>query len=233
MLVDLPPCWRAALAPELSSPWFSELSRFVDDERATHAVYPPPEQVFRAFRETPFDKVRVVLLGQDPYHGPGQAHGLCFSVPAGVPLPPSLRNIARELASDVGVAFPGSGDLSAWAQRGMLMLNTVLTVREGAAQSHARRGWERFTDAAIKALSARARPVVFVLWGKPAEQKRKLIDEARHRVVCAAHPSPLSAHRGFLGARPFSAINDALRALGEERFDFSLTPAPTASLTAP
>jgi uracil-DNA glycosylase len=210
MQVDLPDCWRRELAHALAAPSFEALSAFVDGERRAHVVYPPEELTFRAFRATPFTKVRVVLLGQDPYHGPGQAQGLCFSVPRGLPLPPSLRNIFRELAQDLAISVPDHGDLSAWAERGVLLLNTVLTVRAGEAGSHHKHGWEQLTDAAIRALDARARPVVFALWGKPAEQKRKLVDERRHRVVTAAHPSPLSAHRGFLGARPFTAIAQGL-----------------------
>jgi uracil-DNA glycosylase len=219
--VDLPRCWSAQLAPELAAPPFAALSAFVERERAQHRVYPAAAHVFRAFQATPFEAVRVVLLGQDPYHGPGQAHGLCFSVPQGVAAPPSLRNIFRELVSDLGVSPPSTTDLSAWAARGVLLLNTVLTVREGEAGSHQKQGWERLTDAAIRALVARPRPVVFALWGKPAQQKQALIDPARARVVCAAHPSPLSAHRGFLGARPFSAIGAALAELGHEPIDFA------------
>ena len=222
MQVDLPPDWRRELAVELSAPSFGELAEFVDRERREHRVYPPEEQVFRAFAATPFAEVRVVLLGQDPYHGPGQAHGFCLSVPCGVPKPPSLKNIFKELHADLGLPLPEHGDLGAWASRGMLLLNTLLSVRDGAPLSHQGRGWERLTDAAIRALSARARPVVFVLWGKPAQQKQKLVSGAQHRVLCAAHPSPLSAHRGFHGARPFSAIQRALAELGEPAFDFSL-----------
>lgn len=219
---DLPACWRAQLAPELASPGFAALMRFVADERAQHNVFPAPGDVFRAFRATPFEAVRAVLIGQDPYHGAGQAHGLCFSVPEGISAPPSLRNICSELVSDLGVPTPSTTDLSAWAARGVLLLNTVLTVREGEAGSHQKRGWEQLTDAAIRALSARSTPLVFALWGKPAQQKRTLVDEQRMRVVCAAHPSPLSAWRGFLGVRPFSAINTALRELGQSAIDFRL-----------
>jgi uracil-DNA glycosylase len=220
--LDLPACWRAQLASELASPAFLALSEFVDQERARERVFPAPADVFRAFRATPFEAVRVVLLGQDPYHGAGQAQGLCFSVPQGVPTPPSLRNMFSELVSDLGVAPPSTTDLSAWSERGVLLLNTVLTVREGQAGSHQKRGWERLTDAAIRALSARARPCVFALWGKPAQQKRALIDEQRMRVVCAAHPSPLSAWRGFLGAKPYSAIQTALAELNLGELDFTL-----------
>jgi len=214
-------CWRGALSAELGASYFAELAAFVDAERAAHTVYPSEACVFRAFNATPFDAVRIVILGQDPYHGEGQAMGLCFSVPAGLAHPPSLRNILRELEADLGVPKPASGDLSVWAARGALLLNTVLTVRAGQAGSHAKRGWERFTDAAIRALSAREDPVVFVLWGKPAEQKAKLIDESRHGLVIRAHPSPLSAHRGFLGSKPFSAIQAALGERGQGAFDFA------------
>jgi uracil-DNA glycosylase len=219
---DLPACWRVQLAPTLASSSFAALSSFVAEERARHNVFPAPTDVFRAFHVTPFDAVRVVLLGQDPYHGAGQAHGLCFSVPRGVPAPPSLRNMFTELVSDLGAPAPTTTDLSAWAKRGVLLLNTVLTVREGEAGSHQKRGWEQLTDAAIRALVARSTPLVFALWGKPAQQKRALIDERRMRVVCAAHPSPLSAWRGFLGARPYSAINTALAELGQSAIDFRL-----------
>jgi len=219
---QLPGSWHAQLSGELAATYFAQLATFVDEERRTGTVYPAERDVFRAFRETPFEAVRVVLLGQDPYHGPGQAHGLCFSVPAGVALPPSVRNMFKELASELGSAPATSGDLGAWAKRGVLMLNTVLTVRDGEAGSHQKQGWERFTDAAILALSRRTKPVVFALWGKPAAQKRKLVDEQRHRVVTAAHPSPLSAHRGFLGTQPFAAISQALVELGEPPIDFRL-----------
>ncbi len=224
MRLDLPSCWQRALHEELTADSFAALCSFVDAERRHHMVYPPADDVFAALVATPLSSVRLVLLGQDPYHGPGQAHGLCFSVPRGTAIPPSLRNILRELHSDLGLTTPEHGDLSAWTRRGALLLNTVLTVREGAAASHAKKGWERLTDAAIAAVSAQERPVVFVLWGKPAEQKRSLIDEARHRVVVRAHPSPLSASRGFLGTRPFSEIQSALAQLGQPPFDFSLWP---------
>jgi uracil-DNA glycosylase len=219
-LLLLPDDWRGPLGDAIGAPWVAELQRQVAGERRSGAVFPPENDVFRAFWLTPFARVRVVLLGQDPYHGAGQAHGLCFSVPRGVKPPPSLRNILRELTDDLGVPPSGHGDLSAWAEHGMLLLNTVLTVREGAAGSHRRFGWERFTDAVISALSAQARPLVFVLWGNPAREKRGLIETTRHRVVEAAHPSPLSAHRGFLGTRPFSAIQSALTDLGQPAFDF-------------
>jgi uracil-DNA glycosylase len=210
----LPPTWSRALAGELAQPYFAELQAFVATERQRHTVYPPDDDVYRAFALTPFDQVRVLLLGQDPYHQHGQAHGLCFSVPRGVPLPPSLVNIFRELQADLGCPIPKHGNLESWARQGVLLLNTVLTVRAGQPHSHRGRGWERFTDAVIRQLNARAVACVFALWGKPAQQKSKLIDASRHPVLRAAHPSPLSAHRGFFGSRPFSAINQALRRLG-------------------
>jgi uracil-DNA glycosylase len=192
----------------------------VASERRAGPVYPAPGDVYRALASTPPEAVRVVLVGQDPYHGEGQAQGLCFSVPRGVPPPPSLKNMLRELHSDLGVEGPAHGDLSAWAEHGMLLLNSVLTVRAGDARSHAKLGWQRFTDAVIGAVSAGPRPVVFALWGNDARDKAKLVDARRHRVVLAAHPSPLSAHRGFLGTRPFSAIQTALAELGQPAFDF-------------
>ena len=223
MRVDrLPPSWSAALASELRSPWFSELCSFVDDERARHAVYPAHDDVFAAFEATPLDAVEIVLVGQDPYHGPGQAHGLAFSVPPGVTTPPSLANILREVESDAGVARPANGCLRAWAERGVLLLNTSLTVRAGEAGSHQKRGWERLTDAAVRAVSARERGAVFLLWGAAAQKKAALVDSSRHRVIVGVHPSPLSAHRGFFGSRPFSRANEALRALGRPPIDWSL-----------
>lgn len=226
----LPAAWRSALEPETRRPYFRDLQAFVASERARHDVYPGAGSVYRALELTPLAAVRVVILGQDPYHGPGQAHGLAFSVPAGVAPPPSLRNVFRELADDLGVPIPRSGCLEPWAHRGVLLLNTVLTVRAGQAGSHAGRGWERFTDRVIAAVSARPEPVAFLLWGNPARAKRKLVDRTRHPVVESAHPSPLSAHRGFLGSRPFSRANALLLAAGHEPVDWSLGPgglAPT------
>lgn len=219
---DIPPSWRDELAGATREPSFAELARFVDDERARHRVFPPPEDVFRALEATPFDAVRVLLLGQDPYHDEGQAHGLSFSVRRGVRPPPSLVNVFRELSSDLGAPSPSHGDLSAWAARGVLLLNTVLTVRAHEPGSHQKRGWERFTDAIIDRLAARRRPVVFLLWGASAQKKRERIDPERHAVLCSAHPSPLSAHRGFLGSRPFSAVNRELERRGEAPIDWRL-----------
>ncbi len=223
MKVSLPPSWKTQLAAELQQPYFAELSRFVDDQRERHTIYPPEEDVFNAFEAVPYDRVKVLLLGQDPYHGLEQAHGLCFSVrPHLKRLPPSLANIYKELHSDLGVGIPAHGCLDHWAKQGVLMLNTVLTVRAGKPMSHRNRGWETFTDAVIRKLSEKSCPVVFVLWGGPAQKKIGLIDSARHTVVKSVHPSPLSAHNGFFGSRPFSKINVALRGSGEAEIDWQI-----------
>src|SRR4051794_13439758 len=206
---QLPADWRKVLADEFKQPYFQELVEFVNQERAGHTIYPPEEDVFNAFKVTPFDEVKVLLLGQDPYHGPGQAHGMCFSVRPGVRPPPSLANMFRELHDDLGCKVPNNGYLEAWARRGVLLLNAVLTVRAHEANSHKDKGWETFTDAVIAALDGRARPVVFALWGGYAQKKAKKIKGPQHRIVKAAHPSPLSAAK-FMGSRPFSAINKAL-----------------------
>jgi len=211
---DLPPSWLAALEPETRKPYWNDLQKFVAEERAAHNVFPPAEDVFNAFRYTPLDQVKVFLLGQDPYPTAGQAHGLCFSVKPGVRLPGSLRNIYQELKEDLGIAPVKHGYLASWARQGIMMLNACLTVREGAANSHAGKGWEQFTDAAIKAVSDRKKPVVFLLWGAYAQKKIKLIDESRHVIIKSAHPSPLSATK-FFGSKPFSKINEALKTLGE------------------
>lgn len=221
MNVDLPDDWREALAPALASPGFAQLAAFVDGERRKGPVYPPENDVFAAFRATPFERTKVVLLGQDPYHGAGQAHGLAFSVNPGVKLPPSLRNVFRELATDLGVGVPKSGCLLPWAERGVLLLNTVLTVAEAKPGSHAKHGWEELTDAALDAIARRARPSVWLLWGAPAKKKARLARE-HQRVIEGVHPSPLSAASGFFGSKPFSAVNAALRELGEEPIDWAL-----------
>ena len=219
----LPDDWARALAGATGTPEFEGLSRFLDAQRRSAEVFPAEDDVFAAFHLTPVERVRVVILGQDPYHGEGQAHGLAFSVPPEQRIPPSLRNIFRELQDDLGAPSPASGDLRPWAQRGVLLLNTVLTVRAGEANSHRKRGWEGFTDAVIETISARPHPAVFVLWGRPAQRKARLIDLARHRVIEGPHPSPLSAHRGFFGSRPFTAVNEALVALGHDPRDWTLT----------
>ena len=198
--------WLELLAPEMMQPYFGELQRFVEGERAHHVVYPEPDDVFAALRLTPPRATQVVIVGQDPYHGPGQAHGLSFSVPRGIDVPPSLRNVFRELRDDIGVAQPTHGNLEAWASQGVLLLNATLTVRAGAAGSHHGRGWESFTDAILAQLGSSRRPIAFVLWGSSAKSKARLI-APHHTIVASAHPSPLSAHRGFFGSRPFSQID--------------------------
>jgi uracil-DNA glycosylase len=208
------PRWKAALADEFAKPYFQRLQEFVAEERKTHTVYPPEEDVTNAFKYTPYDEVKVLLLGQDPYHGEGQAHGLCFSVRPGVKPPPSLKNIFKELHNDLGCAIPDNGCLIPWAKQGVMLLNAVLTVRAHEPNSHKDKGWETFTDAAIQALAARPDPVVFMLWGAYAQKKKKLIDTAKNVILTAAHPSPLSALK-FFGSKPFSAANRALEELGK------------------
>lgn len=219
---DLPTSWRKALDPETHQPYWAELMRFVAAERAAHEVLPPGPDVFNAFRFTPLEKVEVLILGQDPYPTPGVPHGLCFSVRPGVKVPASLRNIYRELHDDLGVKPVSHGYLAAWAERGVLLLNACLTVRANAPNSHAGKGWEKFTDAAIRAVNDRKRPVVFLLWGSYAQKKEKLIDAGRHVVIKGVHPSPLSASNGFFGSRPFSKVNAALTAAGEKPIDWQL-----------
>jgi uracil-DNA glycosylase len=215
----LPAAWRAVLEPLLDPAATAALGAFVSAEYANHTVYPPIEELFAAYRLCPPDRTRVLILGQDPYHGPGQAHGLSFSVRAGVRIPPSLRNVFSELAEDLGIPPPSSGDLTGWARQGVLLLNAVLTVRAAAAASHAGRGWEAFTDATIRALNARDQRVVFLLWGGYARRKAGLITNPVHVVLEAGHPSPLNT-RGFRGARPFSAANRALADAGRPVIDW-------------
>lgn len=217
---DIGPGWYDALRQEFEAPYFADLKAFLVEERSRNTVYPKGRDIFRAFHATPFDAVRVVILGQDPYHGPSQAHGLCFSVPTGVPYPPSLLNIFQELRRDLGLPDPASGDLSPWAAQGVLLLNAILTVRAGEAGSHQGKGWERFTDAAIKALSERHQGLVFLLWGRYAQQKAAIIDAERHYLLKAPHPSPLSAHRGFVGCGHFSQANELLAAQGQATIDW-------------
>ncbi len=214
--------WNPLLRDEFTKPYWAELQRFVAAERARHPVHPPADQVFAALHRTPYAAVRAVILGQDPYHGPGQAHGLCFSVPRGVAPPPSLRNILAELEADLGIAAPGHGDLGRWADQGVLLLNTTLTVRGGRAASHQGRGWETFTDEVIRTVDAKTDRVVFVLWGAAARRKHSLISTDRHVIVESAHPSPLSAHNGFFGSRPFSRTNAALVEAGRAPIDWRL-----------
>ena len=214
--------WNPLLREEFAKPYWAELQAFVADERSRIEVYPPHDDVFAALHQTPFASVKVLILGQDPYHGPGQAHGLCFSVRPGVAIPPSLRNIFTELESDVGVPRPKHGCLNAWTEQGVLLLNTTLTVRAHQAASHQRKGWETFTDQVIRAVDAKSEPVVFMLWGAAARKKKELIDTTRHTVIESVHPSPLSAHNGFFGSRPFSQANAALVAAGQTPVDWSL-----------
>ncbi len=218
----LPGDWETVLREALEAPSFAELERFVEEERRRFTIYPSEEDLFSAFQLTPYERVRVLVLGQDPYHGPGQAHGLAFSVKPGVPAPPSLVNIFKELQRDLGLPPPVSGSLEPWAQQGVLLLNAVLTVRESQPNSHAGQGWEEFTDAVIRAVGARREPVVFLLWGNYARKKKKLIDTQRHEIIESAHPSPLSAASGFFGSRPFSRINEALRGRGQQPIDWRL-----------
>ena len=223
--VRLHPSWKAVLADALGSERMRALSAFLRQRKAAGArLHPPGACIFAALDATPFDAVRVVILGQDPYHGPGQAHGLCFSVPPGVPPPPSLQNIFTELERDLGIARPGHGCLSHWARQGVLLLNAVLTVEEGRAGAHANRGWEDFTDAVVQALNDRREHLVFLLWGAYAQKKGRIVDSRRHRVLRAPHPSPLSAHRGFIGCGHFSAANAYLARHGLAPVDWSLPP---------
>jgi uracil-DNA glycosylase len=214
--------WNPLLRDQFEAPYWEPLCEFVDAERARHPVYPAPDRVFAALHLTAYAETRVVILGQDPYHGAGQAHGLSFSVPESVAVPPSLTNIHRELHDDLGLEPPGHGNLEAWARRGVLLLNTTLTVRGGEAGSHQGRGWERFTGRILEVIDAKDHPVVFLLWGAAAQRAGESIDTDRHRVIASPHPSPLSAHRGFFGSRPFSRANDALVAGGLEPIDWSL-----------
>lgn len=216
------PSWKIILAEEFSSPYFQELKTFLVDEKKEHPVYPQGNHIFEAFNRTPFEKVKVVILGQDPYHGPGQAHGLCFSVPAGIAFPPSLQNIFRELQTDTGLPYPAKGDLSPWADQGVLLLNTSLTVRAQTPAAHKGKGWEIFTDAVIKKLSEQRSGVVFILWGNFARNKKSLIDVSKHFVLEAPHPSPLSVYRGFYGSKPFTKTNQILSENGSRPIDWRL-----------
>jgi uracil-DNA glycosylase len=218
---QLPESWQTALAAEFGKPYFHQLQDFLTKERAEHQIFPPEADVFNAFKYAPFEKVKVLLLGQDPYHDVGQAQGLCFSVRPGIKPPPSLVNMFKELKTDLGCKIPNNGSLVPWAEQGILLLNAVLTVRAHEANSHKDKGWETFTDAVIRALNDRKDPVVFVLWGAYAQKKGKLIDPTRNPVLTAAHPSPLSAKK-FFGSRPFSAVNQALEGLGTPPIDWQL-----------
>ena len=208
--------WKALLAEEFDKPYFNDLVRFVKEEYAQGVVYPSGANIFRAFDKCPFEKLKVVIIGQDPYHGPNQANGLCFSVNDGVAFPPSLQNIFKEVSSDIGVAMPSSGNLDRWAEQGVLLLNAVLTVRAHNAASHAGRGWEQFTDAVVRTVAERKQGVVYMLWGSYAQRKGAIVDSAKNLILKSVHPSPLSAYRGFFGCRHFSLANGYLKQLGKE-----------------
>ena len=216
MEVQIASDWKALLAEEFEKPYFEELTAFVREEYASRRIYPRGSNIFRAFDKCPFERLKVVIIGQDPYHGPGQANGLCFSVGDGVPFPPSLRNIFQEVSTDIGTPIPTSGNLDRWAEQGVLLLNAVLTVREHEAASHAGRGWEQFTDAVVRAIATHKEGVVYLLWGSYAQRKGAIADPARNCILKAVHPSPLSAYRGFLGCRHFSQANNYLIAQGKE-----------------
>lgn len=214
--------WQTILTDEFEKEYYQKLRNFLKKEYTTQKIHPDMYHIYEALELTPYEKVKVVILGQDPYHGVNQAHGLSFSVQPGVKIPPSLNNIYKELQSDLGISPVKHGNLVSWAKQGVLLLNTVLTVREGQAYSHRGKGWEILTDKIIEKLNEREKPIVFILWGKPAQEKMKMIDKSRHIILTSAHPSPLSAHRGFLGSKPFSKTNDALMALGETLIDWQL-----------
>lgn len=214
--------WLEPLNPEFRKPYYAELFKFVKEEYASRKVFPPADDIFNAFHLTPLSQVKVVILGQDPYHNDGQAHGLCFSVKPDVDVPPSLVNIYQELHDDLGCDIPNNGYLTKWAEQGVLMLNTVLTVRAHQANSHRGKGWEEFTDAAIRILNEQDRPIVFILWGSPAQKKAAMLHNPKHLILKSPHPSPLSAYRGFFGSRPFSQTNEFLERNGLEPVDWQI-----------
>lgn len=214
--------WDEALAPLFSDERYLKIREFLKKEYSTHVVYPDMYDLYNCFRFTPLENVKAIILGQDPYHEPGQAHGLCFSVKPGVPLPPSLKNIYKEIKDDLGITEPNCGDLTKWAREGVLLLNTTLTVREHEANSHANCGWAWFTDGVIKIVSEKCNNVVFILWGRNARSKEPLIDRQKHLVLQSAHPSPFSANYGFFGSKPFSKTNDYLSAHGKDPIDWQL-----------
>jgi len=214
--------WKSVLMDQFQSPYFRTLKEFLVEEKKKYTLYPPGRQIFNAFQRTPFDRVKVVILGQDPYHGKGQAHGLCFSVPQGIPKPPSLVNIFKELDSDLGIPIPEHGNLEKWADQGVLLINATLTVRDSQAGSHQKRGWETFTNRVIEVVSQEKSGVVFLLWGRFAQAKESLIDNNKHLILKSAHPSPLSAYNGFFGCRHFSKTNDYLKKQEETGIDWTL-----------
>lgn len=214
--------WKEALVKEFQSPYFKSLKDFLIEERKKYTIYPPASRIFAAFNYTPFDKVKAVLIGQDPYHGPGQANGLCFSVNDGVPQPPSLQNIFKELNNDVGIPIPTSGNLEPWAKQGILLLNATLTVRANQAGSHQKHGWEQFTDTVIHTLSEKRRGLIFLLWGRFAQAKEILVDKEKHHILKAPHPSPFSVHSGFFGCKHFSKTNALLKQEGLKEIDWRI-----------
>jgi uracil-DNA glycosylase len=214
--------WKNILQEEFDAPYFTELKHFLREEKQKVTIYPPGNLIFNAFNQTPFNRVKVVILGQDPYHGPGQAHGLCFSVPNGVAKPPSLQNIFKEISADLGIPLPAGSDLTPWARQGVLLINAILTVRANEPASHQNKGWEKFTDAVIRNLSEKRKNLIFLLWGNYAQAKESLIDNDRHFILKAAHPSPLSVYRGFFGCRHFSRTNEILSELGLNEIDWGL-----------
>lgn len=214
--------WLEPLKPEFSKPYYKKLYQTVNEEYRTHQIFPPADDIFNAFALTPLHEVKVVILGQDPYHGEGQAHGLCFSVKPDVEIPPSLVNIYKELQDDCGCEIPNNGYLTKWAKQGILLLNTVLTVRAHQANSHRGIGWEEFTDAAIRVLNEQDRPMVFILWGRPAQMKKSMLTNPNHLIIESPHPSPLSAYRGFFGSRPFSRTNKYLKEHGLKEIDWQI-----------
>ncbi len=220
MNIDINNEWRDVLAPEFDKPYFVELMNFVEQEYQTTQIFPPREDLFRAFNKCPFDKVKVVIIGQDPYHGDGQAHGLCFSVKDGVKFPPSLNNIFKEIESDLGVVPPMNGELDRWAEQGVLLINSVLTVRAHQAASHSKKGWEKFTDAVVKAIAERKSGVVYMLWGGYAQKKCSIVDPANNCVLESVHPSPLSSYRGFFGCKHFSRANSYLIEQGKDAINW-------------
>lgn len=224
MIDQLTNSWKAILATEQQQTYYQNLQSFLTEQYKQETVYPKKEHIFNTLQLTDYDAVKVVILGQDPYHGPNQAHGLSFSVEQGQKIPPSLKNMMKELQQDIGCDLPDDGDLSDWARQGVLLLNTVLTVQAGRANSHKGQGWEQFTDAIIEKLAERNKPIVFILWGKPAQSKRKIIEQKsnKHIILEAPHPSPLSAHRGFFGSKPYSKANAALITIGQKPIDWCL-----------
>lgn len=214
--------WKDVLIDEFQKPYFKQIKKTLVEEKSKYHIYPPGNLIFNAFNQTPFENVSVVILGQDPYHGPGQAHGLCFSVPQGIAQPPSLVNIFKEIRDDLGIPVPKTGNLEKWAQQGVLLLNAMLSVRENSAGSHQKIGWETFTNQVIQTISDKKNGIIFLLWGRFAQEKAKLINPNRHTILTAAHPSPLSAYNGFFGCKHFSKTNDILKKMGKKPIDWSL-----------